>query len=107
MVAAKSMARLVDINDDELEDMIDIFWTLSDPSRVKIIYSLNGEMKLSVSRIAELLGMKISLVSHHLSTLKRLGFVKRNKDGKEVFYEIADSCILDILQRARDHVTGN
>jgi DNA-binding transcriptional ArsR family regulator len=50
--------------------------------------------------------MPISRVSHHLSTLKKLGFVRSKQEGKQVFYFIDDDCITDIMKRARDHVAG-
>ncbi|MHA2353124.1 MAG: ArsR/SmtB family transcription factor, partial [Candidatus Thorarchaeota archaeon] len=61
---------------------------------------------LCVSDVANLLDMPISRVSHHLSTLKKLGFVRSKQEGKQVFYFIDDDCITDIMKRARDHVAG-
>jgi ArsR family transcriptional regulator len=99
--------RVIEFKEDEMEDMTSIFKLLSDPSRVRILSILSRRKSLSVGNIANHLGMEISLVSHHLSTLKILGFVKPRKEGKQVFYSIGDDCIIDILQRARDHVSGN
>lgn len=90
-----------------MEELIRIFKTLSDSSKIRILSMLNKQVSLSVSDIAKHTGLEISLVSHHLKTLKLLGFVKPKKDGKHVFYSIEDNCVIDILQRARDHVAGN
>ena len=68
---------------------------------------LNIRESLSVSDIARDTDLEISLVSHHLKTLKLLGFVKPRKQGKNVYYSIDDDCIIDILERAKDHVAGN
>ncbi len=106
LTAAIMKAGVTEFKESEMEDMISIFKLLSDPSRVRILSILSKRKSLSVSSIANLLGMEISLVSHHLSTLKIHGFVKPRKDGKQVFYSIEDNCIIDILQRAHDHVTG-
>ena len=97
----------LEFNDDELNDVIAIFRALSDHSRVRIISALSSNENLCVSDIAELLEMPISRVSHHLGTLKMLGFVKSHQDGKQVFYTIDDDCITDIMKRARDHVAGD
>lgn len=107
MTAAKVAVESAEFKENEMEDMISIFKTLSDPSKVRIISTLSKRKSLSVSSIAKILEMEISLVSHHLSTLKMLGFVKPRKEGRQVFYSIEDDCIIDILQRARDHVAGN
>jgi DNA-binding transcriptional ArsR family regulator len=96
----------IEIEDNELDDVIDIFRALSDHSRVRIISTLTRRESLCVSDIAESLEMPISRVSHHLSTLKMLGFVKSKQDGKQVFYSLDDDCITDIMKRARDHVAG-
>ncbi len=107
LVTPTTIQGSVEFSEDELEDMISIFKTLSDPSRVRIISSLSEEKSFSVGGLADLLDMEISLVSHHLGILKMLGFVKSRKQGKQVFYRIEDNCIIDILQRAKDHVAGN
>jgi DNA-binding transcriptional ArsR family regulator len=107
MTAVKKKARTqIEFEDNELDNVIDIFRALSDHSRVRIISALAPQESLCVSDIAELLEMPISRVSHHLSTLKMLGFVKPRQEGKKVFYSIDDDCITDIMKRARDHVAG-
>ena len=90
-----------------MEDLIRIFKTLSDSSKIRILSMLNIRESLSVSDIARDTDLEISLVSHHLKTLKLLGFVKPRKQGKNVYYSIDDDCIIDILERAKDHVAGN
>ncbi|MFW9807362.1 MAG: ArsR/SmtB family transcription factor [Candidatus Thorarchaeota archaeon] len=107
MATTKKLVKQVVFEDNELKDVIDIFKALSDPSRVRILASLTRKESLCVSDIAESLDMPISRVSHHLSTLKMLGFVRSKQDGKQVFYSIDDDCITDIMKRARDHVAGN
>jgi len=108
MAAAKKKAHAkIEFEDNELDDVIDIFKALSDHSRVRILSALTHQESLCVSDIAESLKMPISRVSHHLSTLRMLGFVKSKQDGKQVFYSIDDDCITDIMKRARDHVAGS
>lgn len=107
MATIKKLAKQIVFEDNELNDVIDIFKALSDASRVRILAVLTSKESLCVSDIAELLEMPISRVSHHLSTLKMLGFVRSKQEGKQVFYTIDDDCITDIMKRARDHVAGN
>ncbi|MFX1605472.1 MAG: ArsR/SmtB family transcription factor [Promethearchaeota archaeon] len=96
----------IEFEDNELDDVIDIFEALSDHSRVRIISALTRQESLCVSDIADSLDMPITRVSHHLNKLKKLGFVRAKHEGKQVFYSIDDDCITDIMKRARDHVAG-
>ena len=71
--------------------------SLSDENRLRILlYVSNG--KKSVSRIVEELHLSQPLVSHHLKELKRTLLVKVERDGPFIYYEIADSRIIDILK---------
>jgi ArsR family transcriptional regulator len=96
-----------EFSEDEMVDLTKIFRSLSEPSKIRILSLLDKRASLSVSDIADNTGLEISLVSHHLSRLREQGFVKPRKKGKHVFYSIDDDCIIDILQRARDHVGGD
>ena len=104
---SKRRATSEKLTGEEMEDLIRIFKTLSDSSKIRILSMLNIRESLSVSDIARDTDLEISLVSHHLKTLKLLGFVKPRKQGKNVYYSIDDDCIIDILERAKDHVAGN
>ncbi|MFX1260711.1 MAG: ArsR/SmtB family transcription factor [Promethearchaeota archaeon] len=83
-----------------------LFSTLKDESRVRTVYLLTQEEKLSVSEIAERTGQHISTVSLHLKRLKDLGFVRYERDGKHVYHMLDDDCIRDIMERAIEHVAG-
>ena len=107
LAKAKGTSGHVEFAENEMNDMISIFKTLSDTSRIRIISVLSKQEGMSVGDIAKHLDLEISLVSHHLSTLRLYGFVKPRKEKKQVFYSIDDDCIIDIMQRARDHVAGN
>ncbi|MHA1949071.1 MAG: ArsR/SmtB family transcription factor [Candidatus Thorarchaeota archaeon] len=98
---------VVTFQDNEMEDLVKIFKTLSDTSKIRILSVLDKQVSLSVGDIAKRTGLELSLVSHNLKILKLFGFVKPRKDGKHVFYSIDDNCVIDILQRARDHVAGS
>ena len=96
----------ISYEDEELRNVVRIFKALSDPTRLRVVSALTKERTICVSDIAELLGMSISRVSHHLSILDRLGFTRHKQDGKQVFYTISDDCIVDILTRAHEHARG-
>jgi DNA-binding transcriptional ArsR family regulator len=93
-------------NEDEIDKVVTMFRALSDPTRLQVITVLTGKKQLCVSDIAQKLKMSISRVSHHLSMLEKLGFTRHKQDGKKVYYRIDDDCILDIMERAKEHVRG-
>lgn len=108
MPVKKTKLKIVaDFEEDELDNIVTIFKTLSDPSRLKIIAALTQTRNLCVSDLANRLSMSISRVSHHLSILQSLGFMKHKQEGKQVYYRIDDDCITDMMERAREHVRGN
>lgn len=90
----------------ELDQMTRIFKVLSDESRLKIISLLTRRQNIGVTEIASSLNMSVSGVSHQLSMLEHLGFVSREKIGRRVHHSIKDPCILDILRKAKEHVSG-
>ena len=95
-----------DYKEDEIRNVVRVFKALADPTRLRVVSALIRERGACVSDIAELLGMSISRVSHHLSILDKLGFTRHKQDGKQVFYTITDDCLVDILARAHEHVRG-
>ncbi len=92
---------------NDLEALVRIFKALSDQSRLRIIAILAEDRRRSVSEIANELGMSISSVSHHLSILGNLGFVRKKRNGKQVYHSLDDQCVRDILKRAIEQVSGN
>ena len=55
--------------------------------------------------IAALLGMTQSAISHQLRALKNARLVKSRRDGKTVFYSLADEHVKTILDQGIEHVT--
>lgn len=62
------------------------FGVLGDLTRMKICYLLRKYKELSVSEIAELVGVSVSAVSHSLSALKKCCLVRSRRDFKTVYY---------------------
>lgn len=81
----------------------ELFAALADPTRVKIITALlHGE--LNVQALAEITGISESGVSHQLRGLRQTRLVQPRKEGRLVFYSLADDHVIDLFQRALDHV---
>jgi len=76
---------------------------LATPSRVQILGRLK-EGPCSVGQLADAVGMEASAVSHQLRSLRQLGFVVGERQGKQVFYALHDSHVAELLDQAIFHV---
>ncbi len=91
----------------DISEMVRMFRAIANESRLMIILLLMKEKNRHVSEIAGDLDLSVSSVSHHMSKLDDLGFVRRERRGKEVYYHLRDECIKEIVERARSHVSGD
>ena len=91
--------------EEKLYDLAELFKIFGDSTRIKILYAL-FEAELCVCDIAQLLKVSQTAVSHQLRVLKTNKLVKSRKDGKNVFYSLADdhvySCLLYTSPSPRD-----
>jgi ArsR family transcriptional regulator len=84
-------------------DVAELFRTLSDPSRVRIIASLlDGE--LNISAIVEAVGLSQSAVSHQMRSLRQMRIVRARKEGRQVFYCLDDEHIIDLFRQGMEHI---
>ena len=90
--------------EEELFDLAELFKVFGDSTRIKILYLL-FEAEMCVCDIAQLLGMTQSAISHQLQVLKKSKLVKYRREGKTVFYSLADDHVRTILGQGMDHVT--
>ena len=91
--------------EDELLDSIsDTFKVFGDKTRIKILYVLHT-CELCVCDIAQLLDMNQSAISHQLRVLKQMRLVSFRRDGKTVFYKLADAHIQAILAQGMEHIS--
>ena len=89
--------------EDTLYDLTELFRIFGDSTRVRILYVL-FEAEMCVCDIAQLLGMTQSAISHQLRALKQSKLVKFRRDGKTVFYSLADDHVRTILGQGMDHI---
>lgn len=85
-------------------DLADTFKIFSDATRVKILYALM-QAELCVCDISALIGMTKSSVSHQLRILKQSELVKHRKDGRIVYYSIADEHVRSIFNEGMIHIS--
>ena len=90
-------------SDEELYDLADFYKIFADSSRVKILFVLRQE-ELGVQALADRVGMTQSAVSHQLKTLKSANLVKNRRDGKMIYYSLADNHIVNILDMGIEHI---
>lgn len=89
--------------DERIYDLADLFKVFSDSTRIRILYLLlEGEK--NVSDISDELSMNQSAVSHQLKTLKQSDLVKVRREGKAMFYSLADSHVESILKIGMEHI---
>ena len=82
----------------------DFFKAFSDKTRLRILTALVTE-ELCVCDIAALLGMSQSAISHQLRALKQAKLVRYRREGKQVFYSLADGHVRTILGQGMEHVS--
>lgn len=91
------------LDDDTLISMADFYKALSDSTRIRIISALY-ENKLCVCDISSLLNMTKSAVSHQLQNLKEMNLIKGERNGKEIFYSLADRHVKEVFAVSLEHV---
>ena len=89
--------------DEQLYDLAELFKIFGDSTRVKILYALL-DTELCVCDIAKLMEVTQSAVSHQLRVLKNSKLVKFRREGKTVYYSLADGHVIHILAQGMEHV---
>lgn len=91
-------------DEQQLLDLSEFFKVFGDSTRIKILYVLS-QSEMCVCDIATLLQMGQSAISHQLRVLKQMRLVTFRRDGKTVFYKLADSHIQTILAQGMEHIS--
>ena len=90
-------------DEDKLYDLAEIFKVFGDSTRIKILYVL-FEAEMCVCDIAQLLNMNQSAISHQLRILKQNRLVKSRREGKAVFYSLADGHVGTMINQGMEHI---
>lgn len=90
-------------DEDELYDLAELYKVFADSTRIKILYVL-FESEMCVCDIAQLLEMSQSAISHQLRVLKQSKLVKFRRDGKTIFYSLADEHVRTIMDQGIEHI---
>ena len=87
----------------ELYDLAELFKVFGDSTRIRILFVL-FEAEVCVCDLAEVLHMTQSAVSHQLKILKQAKLVSARREGKSVFYSLADDHVRTIIAQGREHI---
>ena len=89
--------------EEELYDLAEFFKVFGDSTRIRILFVL-FEAEVCVCDLAEVLHMTQSAVSHQLKILKQAKLVSARREGKSVFYSLADDHVRTIIAQGREHI---
>ena len=87
----------------ELYDLAELFKVFGDSTRIRILFEL-FEKEESVGDIAEALNMTQSAISHQMKILKQSKLIKARREGKSMFYSLADDHVKSIIYQGLEHV---
>ena len=90
-------------DEQQLLDLSEFFKVFGDSTRIKILYILM-ETELCVGDMAQLLRVSQNAVSHQLRVLKNSKLVKFRREGKIIFYSLADDHVKRIISQGMEHV---
>lgn len=87
----------------ELTAVSKLLKVLADETRLKILYALTIEQRLCVCDVATIIEASIATTSHHLRNLKENGLAKSTREGKLMYYSLADEHVYQIVRLAYEH----
>ena len=89
--------------EEELTALAEFFKVFSDSTRIRILTVLLCA-ETCVCDSAQLLGMTQPASSHQLRILKQMNLVRARREGRTVFYSLADDHIASILSQGMEHI---
>ena len=90
-------------NSDTMLSIAELFKGFANPTRVHILYLLlKGEQ--CVTELSEAVGISQSAISHQLGLLKQMHLIKYRREGKNLWYSLADDHVRTILEMGLEHV---
>lgn len=90
-------------DEETLYELAELFSVFSDSTRIRILYALSVT-QMCVQDLAKLLNMSQPAISHQLKILRQSRLVFGKREGKMVFYSLADSHVSAILEQGINHV---
>lgn len=91
MTAAKNA------NFNKLSEIAEILKAVAHPLRIQVIYMLSEQERMTVTEIYKGLQVEQSLASHHLSKMRDKGVLKSTREGKNIYYQLADEQLTGLI----------
>ena len=92
------------VDEELINKLANFYKTMSDPSRMKIIYTLIKMKELCVNDLASIVKMSQTAVSYQLRILRSERIVKHYRDGKMIMYSINDDHVDDVINTTITHL---
>ncbi len=89
---------------DEAGELAGLFRLLGDPTRARILYALLEAGELCVCDLAATVDVAETSVSHALRLLRAAGIVRNRRDGRMIYYSLADAHVRLLLDLSRQHL---
>lgn len=86
-----------------LYDLAELFKVFGDSTRIRILFVL-FEAEVCVCDLAEALNMTQPAISHQLKILKQAKLVKGRREGKSMFYSLADGHVRTMIAQGLEHI---
>ncbi len=90
--------------DEEVYYLAELFKVFADSTRIRILYALSGG-EMCVMEISQALNMSQSSISHQLRVLKQSRLVKFRRDGRTIYYSLADHHVRTMLSQGLEHIS--
>ena len=90
--------------EEELYELADLFKVFGDSTRLRILYALFEQEEYSVFGLSVSLQMTQSAISHQLRILKQSRLVRNRREGKTIFYFLADDHVRTIIGQGMEHI---
>ena len=105
---AEDTAKIKEVTDalpdeDTLDELEELFKIFGDSTRIKILYVLHIK-EMCVMDISLALGMSQSAISHQLRVLRQTRLIRSRRDGKNIYYSLADEHVHTIISMGLEHI---
>jgi ArsR family transcriptional regulator, lead/cadmium/zinc/bismuth-responsive transcriptional repressor len=92
------------ISTDQAQQMAEFFGILADPNRLRLLSALSKQ-ELCVCDLAATTQMSESAVSHQLRVLRAARLVKYRREGRNIYYDLADHHVMTLYHEVREHLS--
>jgi len=84
---------------DPVNQLSDLLSQIRQPARIQILL-INGADETCVCHIEAILGLRQAAISQHLMALRKAGLLTTKRDGRHIYYRLANPEVIDLLHHA-------